>query len=617
MAQQTLEMDGPAAGAEADRLYKIRHSLAHVMAQAVLEMRPGSELGFGPPIDDGFYYDFVLTEPVSEEDFPEIEQRMKRILKQNQKFESEVLPRQQALELLRGMGQQYKSEYAEDLLDKQGFDELSFYRNGPFLDLCRGPHVASTREIPLGAFKLRSVAGAYWRGDSSNVMMTRLYAWAFESKEELEAHVRRYREALGRDHKKLGRELDIFVIDEEIGKGLPLWLPNGTVLRDELEKLARELEFKHGYQRVATPHLAKVDLYYQTGHLPYYAESMYPFMELREEREGEGGAAEVVKETYALKPMNCPHHHRIYAARPRSYRDLPLRLAEYGTVYRYEDSGALSGLLRVRGMTMNDAHIYCTEEQIRAEFLSVMELHREIYDLLGLSDYYMRLSTWDPDDPKGKQKYVDNPEAWERSQELVRQAMRESGLPFTEAPGEAAFYGPKIDVQFRSVTGREETFSTNQLDFAVPPRLGLVYTGADNREHHPYVIHRAPLGTHERFVALLIEHFGGAFPTWLAPVQVRVITVADRFDDHARRLVQALRDDFVRAELDPASETVGKKIREAVTHKVPNILVIGEREEQDGTVTLRRYGSSEQQTLPFPEFHQRLLAAIRTRSREL
>jgi threonyl-tRNA synthetase len=601
-------------GSEADELYRIRHSLAHVLAQAVLEIRPGAQLGFGPPIEDGFYYDFILPEPISEEDFPEIESRMKRIIKQNQKFECEHVPVQAALGRLDGMGQTYKREYAEELAGEQELDTLSFYQNGPFVDLCRGPHVESTRQIPLGAFKLRSVAGAYWRGSSDNVMMTRIYAWAFDSKEALEEHVRRHREALARDHKKLGRELGIFVVEDEIGKGLPLWLPNGTVLREELEKLAREAEFRAGYQRVATPHLAKRDLYFKTGHLPYYAEHMYPAMEVREERETAEGTTEVVKEAYVLKPMNCPHHHLIFASKPRSYRELPLRLAEYGTVYRFEDSGALSGLLRVRGMTMNDAHIYCTPEQIKDEFRAVMEMHRELYDVLGLEHVYMRLSTWDP---ANKEKYVDDPEAWDYTQRVVREAMDEAGLEYVEVPGEAAFYGPKIDVQFRSVTGREETASTCQLDFAQPARLGLTYTGADNQEHRPYVIHRAPLGTHERFIALLTEHYGGAFPTWLAPVQVRVITVSDRFDAYAERIVRELREHFVRAEVAPGNETMGRKIREAVTSKIPNLLIIGEREEQEGTVTLRRYGTQEQETLPLGEFRDRLLRAIQKRTREI
>jgi len=597
-----------------DDLYRARHSLAHVLAQAVLQLRPGSTLGFGPPISDGFYYDFILSEPISEADFPEIEKRMKHIIKQGQAFSVEDLPREAAMARLDEMREPYKREYATELFDKKGIENLTFYRNGPFLDMCEGPHVENTRRLPSDGFKLRSVAGAYWRGDSRNVMMTRIYAWAFLTKEELDAHVKAFADAIARDHKKLGRELEIFTIDEEIGKGLPLWLPNGTVIRDELEKLARELEFQDGYVRVATPHLAKADLYYRTGHLPYYQVHMYPLMELKETRETEDGRTEEVKETYALKPMNCPHHHKIFAARKRSYRELPLRLAEYGHVYRYEDSGALSGMLRVRGMCMNDAHIYCTEDQIKAEFIKVMDLHRRVYDVLGLSNYHFRFSTWDPEDPKGKAKYVDNPGAWERTQRYVLEAMLETGLPFVEGKGEAAFYGPKIDVQFRTVTGREETASTNQLDFAVPERLGLTYVGADNQEHIPYVIHRAPLGTHERFVAFLIEHFGGAFPTWLAPVQVRLLTVSDRFDGYAEQLVSAMRARFIRAELDTTGERINKKIRTGATEKIPNLLIIGEREELDRTVTLRRYGVERQETMPADAFIERISAAIATRS---
>ncbi|MDP6934019.1 MAG: threonine--tRNA ligase [Myxococcota bacterium] len=599
---------------DTEQLHRVRHSLAHVLAQAVLELRPGSTLGFGPPIDDGFYYDFILSEPLSEEDFPAIEKRMKHIIKQGQSFEREDLDAQAALARIEEMGEPYKREYAQELVGKKGLESLSFYRNGPFLDMCEGPHVESTRALPKGAFKLRSVAGAYWRGDSDNVMMSRIYAWAFLTREELDAHVKAHREALARDHKKLGKDLDLFVIDDQIGKGLPLWMPQGTVIRDELENLAKELEFKAGYHRVATPHLTKVDLYYQTGHLPYYAEHMYPIMELKETRETDEGTVEEVKEAYCLKPMNCPHHHRIYAARKRSYRDLPLRLAEYGQVYRFEDSGALSGLLRVRGMCMNDAHIYCTEEQIKEEFLAVMDLHRQVYEILGLEDYYMRFSTWDPEDPKGKDKYVDDPEAWERTERLVEEAMIESGLPYTVGKGEAAFYGPKIDVQFRTVTGREETASTNQLDFAVPARMGLTYVGADNAEHQPYIIHRAPLGTHERFVAFLIEHYGGAFPTWLAPVQVRILTVADRYLALADRYAADLRGHMVRVEVDTSGERMGKLVRNAVTQKIPNVLVLGEREEEQGTVTLRRYGSREQDSMPYEAFRERLLAAIKGRT---
>jgi len=596
----------------ADQLYRMRHSLAHVLAQAVLELRPGSTLGFGPPIRDGFYYDFMLSAPITEADFPELEQRMRKILKKGQRFDHEDVPVAQALARLDEMKEPYKREYAEELIAKQGLATLSFYRNGPFVDMCEGPHVANAKEIPRDAFKLRSVAGAYWRGNSDNAMMTRIYAWAFASKAALDDYVARYEEALARDHKKLGKELDLFHIENDVGKGLPLWLPHGTVIRDEIEKLAKELEFREGYQRVATPQIAKVDLYYRSGHLPYYKAGMYPPMEVVEH--GEGG--DEIKESYVLRPMNCPHHHMVYASRPRSYRDLPLRLAEYGHVYRWEESGGLGGLLRVRGMCMNDAHIYCTPEQVKREFKSVIALYAEAYKILGLSRYTVRLSRWDPDDPKGKEKYINDPPAWARCEAILREVLEESSIQYVDGPGEAAFYGPKIDIQFATVTGREESVSTIQLDFAQPGRFGLKYVGADGAEHTPYCIHRAPFATHERIVAYLIEHFGGAFPTWLAPVQVQVVTVSDHFEAYGRKVVDRLRARMVRAEMAPQGETVNKKIREGTTRKIPNLLIVGEREQADGTVTLRRYGQREQHTLTVDAFEARVLEAIATRALE-
>jgi len=594
-------------------LHRIRHSLAHVLAQAVLEMRPGTTLGFGPPIKDGFYYDFILSEPITNDDFSKLEQLMRRIIKKGQRFYQEELSRNDALNRLSEMNEPYKREYALELLDRNELTELSFYRNGPFLDMCEGPHVDTTRDIPRDGFKLRSVAGAYWRGDSDNVMMTRIYAWAFGDKETLDLHVDAYEQALLRDHKKLGRELGIYTIDNDIGRGLPLWLPNGTVIRDELEKLAKELEFKAHYQRVATPHIARRDLFYQTGHLPYYADGMYPPMELTEE----GDDGEQVKEAYVLKPMNCPHHHKIFSSEPRSYRDLPLRLAEYGQVYRFEESGAVGGLMRVRGMNMNDAHIYCTENQIKSESRNVMALHDEAYAILGLDNYYIRLSRWDPEDPKGKDKYVDDPKSWETCERLIAELLNEMEVEYVDGPGEAAFYGPKIDMQFPTVTGRDESVSTVQLDFAVPPRLGLRYVGSDGADHVPYCIHRAPFSTHERFVAFLIEHFAGAFPTWLAPVQVRVLTVSDQFTEYGQRVVDRLRTRFIRAELGSASDTVSKKIREGTTQKIPNLVVVGEREAQDSTVTLRRYGIEKQETLTVDTLERALVDAIAQRSLEL
>ena len=596
-----------------DALYRIRHSLAHVLAQAVLEIRPGSTLGFGPPIKDGFYYDFILSEPITDEDFPKLEQAMRRIIKKGQRFYREELSRDDALNQLSEMNEPYKREYALELLDRNDVSELLFYRNGPFLDMCEGPHVDTTRDIPRDGFKLRSVAGAYWRGDSDNVMMTRIYAWAFSDKATLDLRVDEYEQALLRDHKKLGRELSIYAIDNDIGRGLPLWLPNGTVIRDELEKLAKELEFKANYQRVATPHIARRDLFYQTGHLPYYADAMYPPMELTEE----GDNGERIKEAYVLKPMNCPHHHKIFSSEPRSYRDLPLRFAEYGQVYRFEESGAVGGLMRVRGMSMNDAHIYCTEDQIKSEFRNVMALHDEAYAILGLDNYYLRFSRWDPLDPKGKDKYVDDPKSWETCERLIAELLNEMEVEYVDGPGEAAFYGPKIDMQFHTVTGRDESVSTVQLDFAVPRRLGLHYVGSDGADHVPYCIHRAPFSTHERFVAFLIEHFAGAFPTWLAPVQVRVLTVSNQFTEYGQQIVDRLRARFIRAELGSDSDTVSKKIRDGTTQKIPNLLIVGEREAQNSTVTLRRYGIEKQETLSIEALEHTLVDAIKQRSLEL
>ncbi|MXY05571.1 MAG: threonine--tRNA ligase [Gammaproteobacteria bacterium] len=563
----------------------------------------------------------MLSEPLTEADFPELERPMRKIIKKGQRFYQEDLPAAEALERIEEMGESYKREYGAELIAKQGLSTLSFYRNGPFLDMCEGPHVSDTKQLPRDAFKLRSLAGAYWRGDSDNTMMTRIYAWAFAAKAELDDHVARWEEAQRRDHKKLGRELGIFAIDNDVGRGLPLWLPNGTVVRDELEKLAKELEFKAGYQRVATPHLARENLYFKSGHLPFYADDMYPPMEVMDSGDGqemddaagEGGA---IKEAYRLRPMNCPHHHKVFAAIPRSYRDLPVRLAEYGQVYRWEDSGAVGGLVRVRGMCMNDAHIYCTEAQIKDEFKAVMRLYEEAYDILGLDDYVVRLSRWDPDDPKGRDKYVDNPEAWTASEAILEAVLKEMGVNYVDGVGEAAFYGPKIDIQFLTVTGREESLSTVQLDFSQPEALGLTYVGADGQPHRPYCIHRAPFSTHERMVAFLLEHYAGAFPTWLAPVQAQVVTVSEQFDAYGAEIVAALRGSMVRAELAPSTDTVSKKIRQAATLKIPNVLIVGEREQQERTVTLRRHGHKAQHTLALDAFQTALLETISARSRE-
>ncbi len=577
-------------------LYKLRHSLAHIMAQAVQQMRPGALLGFGPPIDNGFYYDFILPEPIAEGDLAELEERMRTIIREDQEFVRRDLPAAQALEELDRMQEPHKIEYARELIEQKGFSSLSFYTNGPFTDMCEGPHVESTSKIRTDCFKLHSVAGAYWRGDERNAMMTRIYGYAFADKKQLKAYVALREEALKRDHRKLGAELDIFVIDDDIGRGLPMWLPNGAVLRRQLESLAEELEFKAGYQRVATPHITKQELYVTSGHLGHYDSDMYPPMVIEESDE----QGKRIRETYYLKPMNCPHHHRLFASRPRSYRDLPLRLAEYGTVYRYEKSGQLQGLTRVRCMHMNDAHIYCAPQQAKQEFKAVMELHRQLYRIFDFSDYYLRLSVRSPDDPKGK--YVEDGEAWQETEKLVRDALDELELDYEAGYGEAAFYGPKVDIQFNTVAEREFTVSTNQLDFAVPRRFGLKYIGRDGNEHTPYCIHRAPLGTHERFVAFLIEHYGGAFPTWLAPVQVRLLPISEKFLEYADKLCAQLRDCLIRAEVDGSDEKLGKKVRSGTVRKIPILLVVGEKEASEESVTVRRYGIKRQRNVKFSQF---------------
>ena len=564
-------------------LYKIRHSLAHILAQAVLEIRPNAKLGFGPPIDSGFYYDFDLDEPLSAEDLPKLEKRMRHIIKTGQVFEREELDQTEIIKRLSKDNQSYKIEQVEDL--SLNNEPLSLYHNGPFWDLCEGPHVKKTSDIPKNCFTLETLAGAYWKGSEKNNMMQRVYGLAFETVDELKKYQEKRRLAMERDHRKLNRKQNYYTISDEVGKGLPLWLPKGTVIREELEKLAKETEFLGGYKRVSTPHITREELLHTSGHLPYYEESMFPPMEMEGER-------------LFLKPMNCPHHHMIFKAEPRSYRDLPLRLAEYGTCYRYEQSGELAGLLRVRCMTMNDAHIYCTPEQAKEEFIKVMNLHKDYYKLFGLRDFWMRLSLAE----ENAGKFVDEPELWQKAEKLVTEAMDEVGIPYEAVRGEAAFYGPKIDFQVTNVVGREETASTNQLDLVIGKRFGLSYIASDNEEHTPIIIHRAPLGTHERFVAFLIEHYGGAFPTWLAPLQVRVIPVASAFNEYANSLNENMYSSFIRTEIDDSHDSFSKKIRSAAITKIPNLLIVGENEQANKTVTWQRYGSKERQTLAIDTF---------------
>lgn len=578
-------------------LYRLRHSLAHVLAQAVLELRPAAKLAFGPPIDTGCYYDFLFDTPLTPTDFPEIERRMRRIISERQPFEGSSLSTAAAVDLLKEAAQPFKVEYCEELA-AGGEREIGFFRNGPFLDMCAGPHVEHTGKIPPDCFAIDSLAGAYWRGSEKNPQLTRIYCLAFSSRQELSAYQEARKLALERDHRKLGKELELFLISDKVGAGLPLWMPNGTAIRDALEDFAKETEARAGYVRVATPHLAKEDLYAQSGHLAMYKDSMYPPMEL----EGEA--------RYYLKPMNCPHHHQIYSHRPRSYRELPLRLAEYGTVYRYESSGSLSGLLRVRSICQNDAHIYCTLDQLRAELLATVQMCLNYYTKFRFNNIKIRFSTHDP---ARTEKYENNPEMWSFSEQIVKEVLESCGVEYILGPGEAAFYGPKIDFQVSSVIGREETISTTQLDFAQPIRFDLEYTGEDGARHRPFIVHRAPLGAHERFIAFLIEHFGGAFPTWLAPVQAVIIPVKPSVEAYAQALAAELRGELMRIEVDSSDNSFNKKIRAAVTHKVPNIVVVGEREAAEGTVTLRRYCVAEQLTIQRAAYVERMKRCIRER----
>jgi threonyl-tRNA synthetase len=594
---------------EDSQLYKIRHSAAHVMAQAVLEMFPDGKVTIGPPVENGFYYDFDLPRTLTPEDLQLIEKRMRQIVQSKHEFKKTVVFADEAKKIF--SDQPYKLELIEGL-EKGGFDEygnplkekleISIYQHDTFKDLCRGPHVQTTKEIKQDAFKLMSIAGAYWRGDENNKMLQRIYGTAWESAGQLKDYLAQLEEAKKRDHRKLGRELEIFIFDEEVGPGLPLWLPNGGVMIEELERLAKEMEDKAGYLRVRSPHLTKEDLFIRSGHLPYYAESMYPPMEL-----------EGVK--YYVKPMNCPMHHKIFGSKGRSYRDLPIRLAEYGTCYRYEKSGELFGLMRVRSMQMNDAHIYCSEEQFEQEFMAVMQMYRKYLDLFGIEKYIMRLSLHSKQG-LGK-KYVDNERLWLKTEDMVRRAMTNGGIPFVEAEDEAAFYGPKIDGQVWSVIGKEFSLATNQVDFAVPAKFGLKFTNKEGHDEIPLCIHRAPLGTHERMVGFLLEHYAGNFPVWLSPEQARVIPITDEQNEYAHGLVQQLREQGIRASADISAQRMNAKIRQAQLMKVPYMLVVGENEMNAGQVSLRTRDGSQQNNIPLGEFITRAKDKIARRASEL
>lgn len=549
-------------------LYRLRHSSAHLLAQAVLELYPDTKLGVGPPIENGFYYDFDFSQPIKEEDLARIEERMREIAQRGLDIVRFETSREEARQVIEQMGQ---VPYKLELLDAipEG-DTISFYKQGDFVDLCRGPHIENTRQIQH--FKLLSLAGAYWRGDERNKMLTRIYGTAFFTQEELEAYLHRLEEARKRDHRKLGRELGLFLIAPEVGSGLPMLMPKGATVRRVLEEFILQEELKSGYQHVRTPEIANLNLYRISGHYPYYKDSMYPPMVF------ESG------EELLLRPMNCPHHFLLYKAEPRSYRDLPLRIAELGTVYRYEKSGELSGLIRVRCFTINDAHVFLRPEQIKTEVQHNIELIQKVYKRLNLTDFWYRLSLRDPNN---KEKYIDDDAMWETAETALRSALDELQLDYIAVEGEAAFYGPKLDVEVRDCLGREWTISTVQLDFLMAHRFDLEYMGEDGRPHRPVIIHRAPIGSFERMMGFLIEHYAGAFPLWLAPVQVAVIPIADRHLEYAQRVSQAIQEAGFRVELDRRRETLGYKIRYHQTQKVPYMVILGDKEQEGSLVAVR------------------------------
>jgi len=577
-----LEHPNNSPGSE---IWKKRHTAAHVLAQAVLQMFPDARLAIGPPIDDGFYYDFELSRSLTPADMAEIESRMRKIRKLDYPLTRSEMPRAEALAYENERGQNYKAELIHDLPEGE---TISFYTQHDFADLCRGPHVESTGQI--GVFKIDRIAGAYWRGDEKREQLQRIYGVLFETQEKLDAYYVRLEEAKKRDHKVLGKQLGLFANSSVVGPGLPLWLPKGATIRRVLERYITDLELASGYEHVYTPHLAKVELYKQSGHWDHYKDGMFPVMKIENEE-------------FVLRPMNCPHHIQIYKNEMHSYRDLPIRLAELGTMYRYEKSGELSGLSRVRAMTLNDAHIFCTEAQVKEEVKKCILLVEKTYRQLGITEYVYRLSLHDP---ANTEKYVDNPELWSLAEGELRDVFAELGLPYYEGLGEAAFYGPKIDIQLKNVLGKEETVSTVQVDRHLPNQFELQYIGEDSGTHRPVMIHRGIISTMERMVAFLIEHYAGAFPTWLAPVQAVVLPIADRHKEYAESVQKTLADAGFRVETDLRNEKVGKKIAEAETQKVPYMLVTGDRDAAAGTVSVRQRGGTDLGALSVDEFLQRL-----------
>ena len=567
----------------------LRHSTAHLMAQAVQSLFPGTQVTIGPTIQDGFYYDFKRETPFTPEEIAKIEHRMEELARANLKVTREEMPKAQAIEMFRRMGEDYKVSIIEGITE----DPVSLYRQGDWIDLCRGPHVPSTGK--LKAFKITGVAGAYWRGDEKNEMLQRIYGTSWPTKQALKEYLRLVEEAKKRDHRKLGQELGLFMISDAIGPGLPIWLPKGALLRSILERYIVDIERSLGYQHVNTPQLARVDLYKRSGHWDHFKDNMYPPMEFEN------------KEELVLRPMNCPHHIIIYKHELHSYRNLPIRLAELGTMYRYERSGALSGLSRVRAMTLNDAHIFCLPQQIQAEAVSVIRLIQRVYRDFGFKEYWYRLSLRNP---KDKINFVDNDAMWDTAEEYLRKALAEVGVPYEEAPGEAAYYGPKIDVQLNDVLGHSETLSTVQLDFYLPERFELEYVDKDGQYRRPVMIHRGVISTMERMTAFLIEHHAGNFPLWLAPVQLKIVTVTEQQLDYAREVFTELKDAGWRVELDERNEKLGYKIREAQLAKIPYAIVIGDSEVQAQTVAPRRRGGENLGPMPLNELFERLKSEV-------
>ena len=570
------------------------HSTAHVMAQAVKRLWPKSQVTIGPAIENRFYYDFDIDGTFSDKDLDNIENKMREIAKENLSVVRRDLDRDEAIRMFNEMGEKYKVEIIEQIDPK---DQISAYGQGDFIDLCRGPHVPFTGKIKH--FKLLSTSGAYWRGDENNKMLQRIYGTVFASKNALKEYLQFLEEAKKRDHRKLGKELEIYTFDDEVGPGLPLWLPNGGIIIDELESLAKETESRHGYYQVRSPHLTKSDLYKKSGHLDLYKDSMFPAMD-------------VDGIEYYVKPMNCPHHHKIYDASPKSYRDLPYRIAEYGTCYRYEKSGQLFGLMRVRSMQMNDAHIYCSKTDFDSEFIDVCNMYLEYFDIFGIEKYEMRLSLHDPN--YLGEKYVDEPSLWIETEEIVRKALSDGGINFVEVPGEAAFYGPKIDVQVWSAIGKQFTLATNQVDFAIPKRFNLTYTDEHGEEQTPLCIHRAPLSTHERFIGFLIEHYGGDFPLWLAPIQVTILPVSEKTNKYARAIEEKFKNKGLRVKIDDRPDKIGAKIRLAELNKIPVMIIVGEKEASDNTVSIRRRLMGDQGSVNVEELLTNLISEIKQRS---